>query len=171
MREAAVRIRGHVYRVDWGHLLFVTILAGAVLWYLLDARSVSLKVNNLLLVQPVAIFALLMYLLIIPQCFRRADQQDVPDEPAQDDPLAPALPREARALAQIGIVALALGALVFTLNVIGFDIAIWLFCVVVMLVCNERRPLPLILYPLAVTLILVYGFRALMPFPMVTTIL
>jgi hypothetical protein len=166
-----VRIRGHSYRVDWGHLLFIALLAGAVLWYLLDARAVSLKVNNLLLVQPVAIFALLMVALIIPQCFQRADRDTASDQPAEDDPLAPALPREARALIQIGIVALALGALVFTLNVIGFDIAIWLFCVVVMLVCNERRPLPLIVYPAALTLILVYGFRALMPYPMVTTIL
>jgi small-conductance mechanosensitive channel len=166
-----LRIRGHVYRVDWGHLLFVALIAAAVLWYLLDARSVSLRVNNLLLVQPVALFALLMVVLIIPQCFQRADREIAGDEQAEDDPLAPALPKEARALIQIGIVAVALGALVFTLNVIGFDIAIWLFCLVVMLVCNERRPLPLILYPIAVTLVLVYGFRALMPYPMVTTVL
>ena len=68
-----MRIRGHEYRVDWAHLVFVTLMAAAVLWYLLDARSVSLKVNNILLVQPLALFALLMYLLILPQCFRRAD--------------------------------------------------------------------------------------------------
>lgn len=165
-----MRIGGHVYKVDWGHLLFVTLIAVAVLWYLLDTRSVSLRINNVLLVQPVAIFALLMYLLIIPQCFRRADSPEEVEK-AADDPLAPALPREARALIKIGIVAAALGVLVFTLNVIGFDVAIWLFCVVVMLVCNERRPLPLIVYPLAVTLILVYGFRALMPYPMVTTVI
>ena len=166
-----MRIRGHVYTVDWGHLLFVTLIAAVVIWYLLDARAVSLRMNNLLLVQPVAIFALIMYLLIVPQCFQRADREGVPEKPVEDDPLAPALPTETRALLQIGAVGLALGVLVFTLNVIGFDIAIWLFCVAVMVVCNERRPLPLIIFPLAVTLFLVYGFPALMPYPMITTIL
>jgi hypothetical protein len=40
-----------------------------------------------------------------------------------------------------------------------------------MLVCGERRPIPLVIYPLAVALVAVYGFRALMPYPMVTTLL
>ena len=166
-----MRIRGHEYRVDWAHLVFVTLMAAAVLWYLLDARAVSLRVNNLLLVQPLAIFALLMYLLILPQCFRRADAEAEPQEPAPEDPLAPALPTEARALARVGLLGAALGLLVFLMNVIGFDIAIWLFALATMLICGERRPVPLAVYPLAVSLVTVYGFRALMPYPMFTAIL
>ena len=83
---------GHQYSVDWLHLAFVTLIAAATLWYLLDARSVSLSVNNLLLVQPLAIFLLLMYLLIVPQCFRRADAAEEPVRKAAEDPLAPLCP-------------------------------------------------------------------------------
>jgi type IV secretory pathway TrbD component len=111
-----------------------------------------------------------MYLLILPQCFRRSDTASAPQTPA-DDPLAPALPTEARALIRIGILGGALGLFVFSLNTIGFDLAIWLFALVTMVVCGERRPVPLAVYPLAVALVAVYGFRALMPYPMVTTIL
>ena len=166
-----MRIRGHEYRVDWTHLAFVTLLAAAVLWYLLDARAVSLRVNNLLLVQPLAIFALLMYLLSVTQCFRRADAEPAPETPAADDPLAPALPTEWRALARVGLLGAALGLLVFSLNRIGFDIGIWLFALATMLICGERRPIPLAVYPLAVALAAVYGFRALMPYPMFTAVL
>jgi type IV secretory pathway TrbD component len=165
-----MRIRGRRYFVDWGHLVFATFIVAFVLWYLFDARSASLSVNNLLLVEPLAVFALLMYLLILPQCFRRSDTASVPQTPA-DDPLAPALPTEARALIRIGILGGALGLFVFSLNTIGFDLAIWLFALVTMVICGERRPVPLAVYPLAVALVAVYGFRALMPYPMVTTIL
>ena len=166
-----MRIRGHDYRVDWAHLVFVTLIAVSVLWYWLDARSVSLSVNNLLLVQPLAIFALLMYLAIVPQCFRRADAVDEPDAPVVDDPLAPALPTEYRELGRVALLGVALGLMVFSLNLLGFDIAIWLFALATMVICGERRPLALAVYPLAVVIVTVYGFRALMPYPMVTTIL
>ena len=166
-----MRIRGHEYRVDWTHLVFITLIAAFILWYWLDARSISLSVNNLLLVQPLAIFALLMYLMIIPQCFRRADLAEEAQAPAVDDPLAPALPTEGKELGRVALLGVALGLLVFSLNLIGFDIAIWLFALATMLICGERRPIPLAVYPLAVVLVTVYGFRALMPYPMDTTIL
>ena len=166
-----MRIRGHEYRIDWAHLVFVTLMAAAVLWYLLDARAVSLRINNILLVQPLALFALLMYLLILPQCFRRADAEAEPQAPAVEDPLAPALPTEFKALARVGILGVALGLLVFSMDTIGFDIAIWLFALATMLICGERRPIPLAIFPAAVAIVAVYGFRALMPYPMFTAVL
>jgi hypothetical protein len=166
-----MQVRGRQYTVDWGHFVFVTCLAAAALWYLLDARSVSLRVNNLLLVQPLALIALALYLMILPQCFRRAGAPEAPEAASEEDPLAPTLPTEAKALVRIGILGVGLGVFVFSLNVVGFDIAIWLFSLATMAVCGERRPIPLIIYPFAVTCITVYGFRALMPYPMVTTIL
>ena len=47
------------YRVDWGHLAFVAVIAAAVVWYLCDAMSVSMSVNNLLFIVPVGVFAVL----------------------------------------------------------------------------------------------------------------
>lgn len=165
-----MHFRGHRYVVDWGHLAFITLLGGGVFFYLLDTRAVSLKINNILLVQPLSLFALVLYALIVPQCFRRADAEPVP-ETLLDDPLAPTLPKERIALIKIGLLGLSLGVFVFVLNTIGFDIAIWAFALATMLICGERRPVPLLVYPLAVSLVAVYGFRALMPYPMVTTIL
>jgi purine-cytosine permease-like protein len=91
--------------------------------------------------------------------------------PVADDPLAPQLPTEGRELARVGVLGLALGAFVFLLPVIGFDVAIWLFALATMLICGERRPVPLLVYPVAVTLFAIYGFRALIPYPMATTVL
>lgn len=165
-----MHFRGHRYVVDWGHLAFITLLGGGVFFYLLDTRAVSLKINNILLVQPLSLFALVLYVLIVLQCFRRADAEPVA-ETLSDDPLAPTLPKERVALIKIGLLGLSLGVFVFVLNAIGFDIAIWAFALATMLICGERRPVPLLVYPLAVSLVAVYGFRALMPYPMVTTIL
>ncbi|WAJ30643.1 tripartite tricarboxylate transporter TctB family protein [Antarcticirhabdus aurantiaca] len=165
-----MRIMRHEYRVDWLHLAFVSIMAALVLWYLIDARSVSLSINNLLLVQPLAIAVFVLYLFIVPQCFRRADAAAEREAPAIDDPLQPKLP-EGRALIRVAMLGAALGVFVFTLTTLGFDIGILLFALATMLICGERRPLPLVLYPLAVTVVSVYGFRALMPYPMVTALL
>ena len=165
-----MRIRGRGYQIDWLHLSFITLVAAGVLWYLLDARSVSLSVNNLLLIQPLAIFALVRYAVIVPQCFRRTDAVEQDKAPAVHDPLQPQLP-EGRALARVAFLGLALGAFVFSLNPLGFDLAIWLFALITMAICGERRPIPLAVYPLAVALVAVYGFRMLIHYPMPTLLL
>jgi hypothetical protein len=175
-----MRIGGRNYRVDWGHLIVATTVAGLCLAYLLDARRTSLDIQNLLLVQPLALFALLMYLLILPQCFKPEATSEEERSPAQPAPPAAApqqpLGNDAAQLGRgdvlrVGTLAVALGAFVISLNTIGFDIGIWLFSAITMFICGERRPLPLLLYPTALSVLLVYGFRALMPYPMVTTIL
>jgi hypothetical protein len=166
-----MRIREQEYTVNWLHLGFVILVAAAATLYLLDARRVSTSLNNLLLLQPLSFSALLLCALIVPQCFRRGDRPVEPDVPVEDDPLAPMLPQGGKELARVGILGLALGLMVFSLNLIGFDIAIWLFSIAAMMICGERRPFALIIYPLAVTLASVYGFRALMSYPMITFIL
>ncbi|WP_041782091.1 tripartite tricarboxylate transporter TctB family protein [Ancylobacter novellus] len=165
-----MRIGQHRYIIDYGHLALITLIAAAIFWYLLDARSVSLSVNNLLLVEPVALFALAMYLFIIPQCFHRVDEQ-LAKSPKEQDPLSPTLPSERSDIIRMAILGAALGLLVFLLDVVGFDVGIFLFTAAAMAVCGERRPLHLLGFSLAVTLVAVYGFRALIPFPMFTTFL
>lgn len=158
------------YVVNWRHLIFLAILFGAVLWYLLEVRSVSLAVNNLLLVQPLSLFVLFMCLLVVPQCFRRADAVDE-DELLPDDPLAPQLPSEGKDLATIGVLGLSLGIAILVMDKVGFDLGVWLFSLAAMFICGERRPLALLVYPLAVTLAVIYGFKAMMPYPLETILL
>lgn len=160
------------YAVDWGHLSFLAIIAAAVLWYLLDAMSVSLNIHNLLLVAPLCLLALCLCLVIVPQCFRRRGAAEQPAghdlNAAGSDALRSS---DKRNLLLIGGVALALGLYVCLLNVIGFDVATCLFVLAMMVMCGERRPLPLILYPLAVAVVLIVAFRALLPYPMYTLVI
>ena len=168
--------RGRSVTIDWGHLIVLALIAGATLWYILDARSVSTDTNNLLLIQPLSVATLILCAVVLPQCFRFADHGEMP-EPEQKREVKPAdlmqakLPTERVEVIKMLVFGALLGLFVFSLTRIGFDIAILLFCAIGMAICGERRPLPLIAFPLAVTLITVYGFKALMPYPMVTTLL
>lgn len=161
-----MRIRGRQYAVDWGHLVFATLIAAAVMWYFLDAAAVSVSVNNLLLVAPTATLALLLYLLVLSQCFRPVD--NAPGTLKATTPNTSAADRsETVRVLSLGA---ALGLFVFSLDRAGFDIAIWLFTLAGMFICGERKPLPLLLYPLLLALAVVHGFRAMMPFPMPTAV-
>ena len=166
-----MRVGKHNYKVDYGHLAFLTLIAGYVAWYLTNTISVSTRVNNLLLVAPVSVFALLMVLFIIPQCVRRADNEPQEVKPDQYDPLSPKLPTERRQVARMLMLGGALGAFVLSLAFIGFDAAIFLFAVGAMAICGERRPVHLLAFAVLVTVITVYGFKALMPYPMPTLII
>lgn len=166
-----MRVGKHNYKVDYGHLVFLTLISGYVVWYLTNTISVSTHVNNLLLVAPVSGFALLMALLIIPQCVRRADDEPVEEKPEQYDPLAPKLPTERRQVARMLMLGGALGVFVFSLAFIGFDAAIFLFAIAAMAICGERRPHHFLPFAAAITVVMVYGFKALMPYPMPTFLL
>jgi hypothetical protein len=158
------------YVVNWRHLIFLAILFGAVLWYLLEVRSVSLAVNNLLLVQPLSLFVLFMCLLVVPQCFRRADAVDE-DELLPDDPLAPLLPSEGKDLATIGVLGLSLGIAILVMDKELGRQRIQHRPPGEETPRGERRPLALLVYPLAVTLAVIYGFKAMMPYPLETILL
>jgi hypothetical protein len=159
------------YVVDWGHLIFLAAIGAWVLWYLLDAISASLNIHNLLLVAPLAVVALCLCLVILPQCFRRAGEFEAePSAPGAHG--ASALGSTSlRKLAPVGGLVVALGLYVSLLSFIGFDVATWLFVLATMLICGERRWLPLALYPLLVSLVLIGAFRVLLPYPMYTLVI
>lgn len=160
-----MRIGRRTYDVDWGHLVLVTAIAGACAAYLFDARSTSLSIQNLLLVQPMVLVVVALYLAILPQCFLARDK--VPEAAGADETESLKIEGAARVLA----VMVALGAFAFTLDIIGFDLATFLFILVTMAICGERRPLGLILFPLGMTLFIIYSLRALVTFPMPTAVL
>lgn len=172
-----MHFQGRKVKVDWGHLIVLILIAGATAWYLLDARAVSLKLNNLLLIQPLSIAALILCAVIVPQCFHFADEAEVGKEIRTGenidaaDLMQPKLPTERREVIKMLSMGALLGLFVFSLPVLGFDAAIFLFCAIGMMICGERRPVPLILFPAAITVLMVYGFKALMPYPMPTAIL
>ena len=165
------------YTIDWGHLIFLAIIGSGLLWYLLDAMSVSMNIHNLLLIAPLSIVGLLLCLTIVPQCFQSTGNEKISKQNSSErSPMAvlgasDLQTADTRNLLLIGGVAVSLGAYVFLLDVIGFDIATWLFALAIMFICGERRPSRLIIYPLLVSVLLISAFRALLPFPMYTVIL
>ncbi len=158
------------YVVNWPHLIFLALLFAAVLWYLFTSRAVSTATNNLLLVQPLSLFVLFMCLLVAPQCFRRADAA-VEERDLIEDPLAPTLPTEGRDLLTIGILGLCLGIAILIMDKVGFDAGVWLFSLAAITICGERRPVALLVYPIAVTVSVISGFKMLMPYPLETIVL
>jgi hypothetical protein len=159
-------------RVDWGHLIFLAVIASLVIWYLQDAISVSTSAANLLMVLPLAIFVLAFCAIIVPQCFKkdagpRKSKAHVMKELSADELRS----ADRKKLKIILGMAASLGCYVFLLNIIGFDVSTVLFAGVAMFICGERRPLRLAIYSLLVGGLLVWGFRALLPFPMYTLII
>ncbi len=155
-----MRLSGRRYRIDWLHLAFVLTLGAAMVAYLVDARSVSLRTNNLLMLQPAVVVGLVLGLVVLPQCFRRIEGP------------APALSAGARRdLARVGAVAGAFVGFVLTMERVGFDVASWAFVAVALFVCGERNPLLLVLFPAAFAAAVVAAFRWILPFPFPTTVM
>lgn len=157
----------HRYVVEWGHLLVATLVAAVCIAYLLDARATSLSVHNLLLVQPAAILAALLYILIVPQCVHRvfAENKGLPEERAQ------AVRAQRGELVKVAALAVAFGFFVFSLETIGFDIATVLFVAAGLFIGGERRIAWLVFYPLIFTLAVIKGYQHLVPYPIVTRVL
>ncbi len=143
--------------VDWGHLALLVFISGIVLGYLLDARATSLKLNNLLLVEPAAIIALILVAIVLPQCFRRVDDGATPEEAEHRETLGE--------LGKVASLAAAFGAFVLSLETIGFDIATFLFVAFGLFVCGERRLWVVVAFSAVFTAVIVYGYQALVPFP------
>jgi hypothetical protein len=61
------------FSIDYGHLIFLIIISGWVIWYWINARSVSTSPENLLIIQPVSIGILILTVCILPQVFRSVD--------------------------------------------------------------------------------------------------
>lgn len=148
--------RAPALKVDWGHLATVIGIGAWVLWYLFDARSVSLDQQNLLVVQPLSILVVVLLIAVLPQCIRR---EELPEG------LRPESLDRAGAL-RIFLLMLAFGGLVALMFKVGFDLSVFLFCLACLLIAGERRVWFLAVFSLVTTLLLVKGYKALVPYPM-----
>lgn len=145
--------------VMWGHLLLLAVIAAVVIAYLFDARAVSLRANNLLLVQPAAILALALVVMVIPQCFKRVENEDgLPAESFTD-------------LGKVAVLAISFGLFAVSLERVGFDVATFVFMMVGLFVCGERRWWLVLVFSAVFTVLLIYGYGALIPFPFPLSVL
>jgi len=161
---------GHTrYRVEWAHLAFATAMAIVIVAYLLNVRSVSTNIMNTIFVQPVGLIAISIYLFIAFHCFRPETpelaiaQQAEALEAEEGD----GLPETLRVVGMM----VALGLYACSLNLLGFDIATWLFALVAMFICGERNAIKLVFFPIILGFGVVYLFQYIIPFPMPMSII
>lgn len=148
-------------KVAWGHLALLAVIVVTTVAYLFDARAVSTRITNLLLVQPLAIICVVLAGIVLRGVLAPKDTEA--EAPVQTETRMDL----ARCLALIG----ALGFLAFTLEVIGFDVATFLFMVFSMAVCGERRWAVNLGFSAIFTVLLIYGYGTITPFPFPLTVL
>jgi hypothetical protein len=156
---------GRRIRVDIGHLLFVLAIGAWCVWYLFDARVASTNLQNLLLIQPAVVVAVVLVLLVARSTIHF---DPTPVLPAEGEP-APLTPAEDRreVLRVFGFMAL-LAVYLCVIPYLGLDVATFLFVAACLLGQGERRPHIFVGIPLIFTFAMVYGFKALLPIPIPT---
>ncbi len=163
MRIGSVRLV-----VEWGHLALVAGIAGFCVWYWLDARAASSNVQNLLLIQPAALLALGLCVVVAAGSIRVHRNRTGGDEAAPEPEHAPK--HATRDWRGIQIAAL-LGLFVASLLCAGFDVATFVFMAAGMYVLGERRPLLLAGYSAGFAAAMSYAFKFMLSVPVPTLIL
>lgn len=139
----------------------VILLALFVCWYTWDAYHASSAVENLVLIAPISLIALVL-------CLMEFARQLI-DEPTtrQDD--APRFKEDdlKSVLPVIGLFSI----YVFSLETLGFDIATTLFVGLFLWIQKERRLVWLIGYSVAFGLLMSTFFAQMLPYPMPMTVL
>lgn len=146
-------------RVSWAPLLLVTLLAGVAASYLVEARGVSLSPQNLLLLQPTAWLVLLLWAVLALGYLR------TPVLPQEG-------PRESWAdVSRVVAMVAAFAGFILALEPLGYDIAIWGFTLIALIIGGERNKVALVVFPPVFGLAMIYGFRLLVPYPFPTSLL
>lgn len=147
--------------------LFVLAMAAFCIWYLIDTRSSSTNIQNLLLVQPAVVGALILCaILLYGILFRRASAEVEAPEEAEDGAIAD--PEEKDDLRQIGLLMAFMIGYLCLIPYIGFDAASFVFMAATLLMQGERRPVIVIAVPLVAAIVMTLTFRTLMMVPIPT---
>lgn len=166
---------------DLGHIAFVAVIAlvtGAYLW---DVVSVSTHINNIILVVPLAILLLVLAAaLLVSSVIARSrgagaqSPQEAPPEPTDPSETATGAEIAAQSGDDIrrALVLLAgLGAYVWLYDVIGLDVATFIFVAGGMLLLGIRGRVFVPVFSTIFTVVVVGGADLLLHYPMFTVIL
>jgi hypothetical protein len=145
---------GRSRSLDWGHLAVVALVATVTALYLYDSFHASPMTDNLILILPASVLALLLCVgIAIGILRRRSPEEDVP--PLGRTPIL------------MGLFAL----YIVTLPFLGFDVGSAVFVAAALLSDGERRPIQLLAIPICFAAIATWIFAALVPYPLPTLIL
>lgn len=168
-----MQIRNWRITGDWGHVTFATVIAMVTWWYFQDVTETSMNRNNIILVYPLSIMLLALYVVVLLKTITvrnasKADdrttkplkgvESDGPQTNEQDQSLFDMF----RAL----MLLLLLGGFVFSYNVIGLDMATFIFIASSLFLLGYRRWWFIGLYALVFTLVVIGAADLLLSYPM-----
>jgi Tripartite tricarboxylate transporter TctB family len=145
--------------VDLPHLAFATAIAAWCVWFCQDAWRAQRDVENLIMILPASLLAVILYIFVAAGCVR------IVSAPAQhaDPPRKPLDPGMATKIA--GTMAL-LAAYVIAAPLIGFDLVSFAYILAMLLFLGERRIIVLLLVPALFCAIAIYCFDTILATPL-----
>ncbi|NVK32971.1 MAG: tripartite tricarboxylate transporter TctB family protein [Rhodobacteraceae bacterium] len=153
-----------------GHLLLLAGFAGYAIWYVTDAWSAQAKAENLLLIGPAAVLALVVIAaLIIKQVSRMVTGTSA--EPS-DDPLENLPPPNSfREKWGTPLSAILLAVYVLSVPFIGFDVATVTYVAICMMLQGARDWRIILPFSLLAGLLPVWAIELILSIPIPTTFL
>lgn len=148
---------------DLPHALLVTAIAGWCLWYFLDARAASANVQNLVLIQPLAILVAILWITILRETIQvepTAEAQEQEQHPPHREQLDG--PTALKVFGSMGL----LGLYVASMSAIGLDLATFVYVLASLFLLGERRLAVLLAVPVVFTAIVVIAFDRLLATPL-----
>lgn len=145
--------------IDIPQVAFATCLAGWVAWYCWNAWLASAEVENLILIVPVSAIAIVLYIFVVASSFKRVSKAEEVVAAQQETVSAKT------AIKILGSMLL-LGGFVVAGPYIGFDVATFLFMLLMMVFLGERRPVALVVVPLLFSVTVIYCFGTLLATPL-----
>jgi hypothetical protein len=139
--------------VDLPHFAFATGIVVWSAWFCWDAWRTSVDVENMILIVPIAVVAVILYLFVAVSCFRVSST-------TRREPLAAGMG------IRIACSMALLAAFVVAGPLIGFDVACFLYLLAMMVFLGERRILVLLLAPLLFCVAAIYCFSELLSTPL-----
>lgn len=159
-----VNFPGRRINVDVPHIAFATAIGSWAAWYCWDAWHANAAVENLILILPVSVIAILLYLFVVAGSIKRINFLQ------QGNPASQSATSRKTVIRIAGSMVL-LAAFVLAGPLIGFDVATFLYMLLMMAFLGERRPLVLVVVPLLFSVVVIYCFGQLLSTPLPVLIL
>jgi hypothetical protein len=145
--------------IDVPHLVFATAIAGWAAWFCRDAWLAQADVENMIMILPAAVLAVILYGFVAAECFHVIRRQAAP-LPPQRKALAPGVRAKV-----VGTMVL-LGAYAVGAPLIGFDVTSFAVLAAMLLLLGERRVLVVVGVPALFSAVTIYCFGTLLATPL-----
>lgn len=154
-----ISVGGRKIAVDVPHLALATGIATWCVWYCRDAWLAQADVENLIMIVPASLAALVLYIFVAADCFsvvgRTDDLSTLSRRPLE----------KGVGIKLAGTMAL-LAAFVVAGPLIGFDVASFVYILATLMLLGERRLIVLLLVPSLFCLVAIYCFDMILATPL-----